>query len=44
VDAHQKPEPRAERAGLEVDVRLLSTIVVLLVIAALLAYTLRRRR
>jgi hypothetical protein len=40
-----KSRNRAQiRAGLEVDVRLLSTIVVLLVIAALLAYTLRRRR
>jgi len=33
-----------ERAGLEVAERLLRTILVLLVIAALLFYTLRRRR
>jgi hypothetical protein len=38
----QDPEP--ELARLEVAERLLSTILVLLVIAALLVYTLRRRR
>jgi hypothetical protein len=44
--AHGRPGPPRSRdhAWLEVAERLLRTILVLLVIAALLAYTLRRRR